>query len=81
MEGLEFSLIKDKYRQYVVPFIPSPVKDLVIVQTQIALQPNKDVHKLFLLFLQRSEQYLTSSQFFSHFLRQLYGFWQVAQIF
>ena len=54
-----------------VALLSGPVKDLVIVQTQIALQPNKDVHKLFLFFLQRSEQYRTSSQFFSHFLRQL----------
>jgi hypothetical protein len=27
------------------------------------------------------EQYFTSSQFFAHFLRQVNGRWQVAQIF
>jgi hypothetical protein len=32
------------------------------------------------LILQRSEQYFTSSQTFSHFLRQVKGRWQWTQI-
>jgi hypothetical protein len=36
---------------------------------------------VFLFLLQRSLQYLTSSQFFSHFLRQLKGLWQTGQFF
>ena len=51
-------------------FLASEMEDLLIVQSQVALQPNENVHELFLFFLQRSEQYLTSSQFLSHFFRQ-----------
>jgi hypothetical protein len=35
----------------------------------------------YLFRLQRSLQYFTLSQFFSHFLRQVKSFWQVKQVF
>lgn len=78
---ISFAAQLHQYIQHIIAITFDLAKPAVANIQLVSQNQSKCAHALALFCAQRTLQYLTDTQFFSHFLRQAKERWQIGQIF